>query len=127
MSKTATIEREYELTYLVPTGYTDTELNQIKKEIETLAKKHGGSVVKQEDWGKKPLAYRLKKAGKLIEEANYFYFELSFDPAKAKSFERDVYLNNKLIRHLFVLAEPEEVANAKPMTSTPDMSESLAE
>ena len=114
MSKTAATTRNYELTYLVPTGYTDTELNQIKKEVETLVKKHGGSVVKQEDWGKKPLAYRLKQAGKLIEEASYFFFELSFEPAKAQAFERDIYLFNKLIRHLFVMADDETSAPTAP-------------
>jgi small subunit ribosomal protein S6 len=107
MSKTVSTARMYELTYLVPTGYTETELGQIKKEVETLIKKHGGAVEKQEDWGKKPLAYRIKKAGKMIEEASYFYFEVSFEPTKAQAFERDVYLVTKLLRHLFVLAEPE--------------------
>jgi small subunit ribosomal protein S6 len=107
MSKTASTARMYELTYLIPTGYTETELGQIKKEVETLIKKHGGAVEKQEDWGKKPLAYRIKKAGKMIEEASYFYFEISFEPTKAQAFERDVYLVTKLLRHLFVLAEPE--------------------
>ncbi len=107
MSKTVSTARMYELTYLVPTGYTETELGQIKKEVETLIKKHGGAVEKQEDWGKKPLAYSIKKAGKMIEEASYFYFEVSFEPTKAQAFERDVYLVTKLLRHLFVLAEPE--------------------
>ena len=107
MSKTVSTARMYELTYLVPTGYTETELGQIKKEVETLIKKHGGAVEKQDDWGKKPLAYRIKKTGKMIEEASYFYFEISFEPTKAQAFERDVYLVTKLLRHLFVLAEPE--------------------
>jgi small subunit ribosomal protein S6 len=114
MSKAALTTRQYELTFLVATGYTETELGQIKKEVETLVKKHGGKVESQEDWGKKPLAYKLKKAGKLIEEANYFYFELSFEPAKAQAFERDIYLTSKIIRHLFVMAETEEVVVVKP-------------
>lgn len=111
MSKAIVTARDYELTYLVPTGYTDTELGQIKKEVETLVKKHGGSVTKQEDWGKKPLAYRLKQAGKLIEEASYFFFVVSFEPEKAQAFERDIYLFNKLVRHLFVLADDESTVS----------------
>lgn len=123
MSKTASTARMYELTYLIPSGYTETELGQIKKEIETLVKKHGGSVEKQEDWGKKPLAYRIKKAGKMIEEASYFYFEISFEPTKAQAFERDVYLVTKLLRHLFVSAEPEtagDVVVATPVVTEED-------
>jgi small subunit ribosomal protein S6 len=119
MSKAALTTRQYELTFLVTTGYTETELGQIKKEVETLVKKHAGKIENQEDWGKKPLAYRLKKAGKLIEEANYFYFEISFEPSKAQAFERDIYLVAKIIRHLFVMAEPEgEVVFIKPVVVT---------
>lgn len=119
MSKAELTTRQYELTFLVATGYTETELGQIKKEVETLVKKHSGKIDSQEDWGKKPLAYKLKKAGKIIEEANYFYFEISFEPSEAQAFERDIYLATKIIRHLFVMAEPEsEVVFIKPVIAT---------
>jgi len=119
MSKAALTTRQYELTFLVATGYTETELGQIKKEVETLVKKHSGKIDKQEDWGKKPLAYKLKKAGKIIEEASYFYFEISFEPSEAQAFERDIYLATKILRHLFVMAEPEgDVVFVKPVMAT---------
>ena len=105
MAKATDAHRTYELTYLVPVGYTDSEVMQIKKEIEETAKKRSGSVVKVEDWGKKPLAYKIKKAGKNHDEAVYAYTQLSFDPAQAQRFERDMYLNTKLLRHLFVIAD----------------------
>ncbi|HCC84838.1 MAG TPA: 30S ribosomal protein S6 [Candidatus Pacebacteria bacterium] len=108
MSKDISLAHQYELTFLVPPGYTETELDTIKKEVETLVKKHAGKIEKQEDWGKKPLAYKIKKTGKIIEEANYFYFEISFDPAKAQAFERDLYLVTKVLRHLFVIADSNE-------------------
>ncbi len=107
MSKAAQNTRQYELTYLVQVGYTDSEVAQIKKEIDELAKKRKGTVVKVEDWGKRPLAYKLKKGGKTHEEALYIYTELSFDPSQAQAFERDMYLNAKLLRHLFVIASSE--------------------
>lgn len=110
MSKTVAT-RQYELTYLVPVGYTDSEVAQIKKEVEELAKKRKGSVTKVEDWGKRPMAYKIKKGGKTHEEAVYVYTELSFDPAQAQAFERDMYLNTKMLRHLFVTAS-DEVATA---------------
>ena len=108
MSKVSVNTRQYELTYLLQVGYTDSEVMQIKKEIEEAAKKRKGSVTKVEDWGKKPLAYKLKKTGKTHEEAVYVYTELSFEPTNAQAFERDMYLNSKVLRHLFVIAGDEE-------------------
>lgn len=107
MPKAALQNRQYELTYVIPVGYTDSEVAQIKKEIEDLAKKRKGAVTKVEDWGKRSLSYRIKKGGKTHEEAVYIYTELSFDPAQAQAFERDIYLNTKLLRHLFVIASGE--------------------
>ncbi len=108
MPKVSANTRQYELTYLLQVGYTDSEVMQIKKEIEEIAKKRKGTVDKVEDWGKKPLAYKLKKTGKTHEEAVYVYTEMSFEPTQAQAFERDMYLNAKVLRHLFVIAGDEE-------------------
>lgn len=113
MAKATETMRTYELTYLVPVGYTDSEVMQIKKEIEENAKKRSGTVIKVEDWGKKPLAYKIKKAGKNHDEAVYVHTELSFDPIHAQRFERDIYLNTKLLRHLFVIAEADGTITAE--------------
>ena len=55
-------------------------------------------VVKEEDWGVKPLAYPIKKR----EEAGYFYFEIEVDTKKIKKLEDKIKLEEGLLRYLVV-------------------------
>jgi len=97
--------REYFLTYLLPSGYTETELNGFKKEIAEIVTKHQGSIVATEEWGKKKLAYSIKHSGKWHTEGVYMHLVIAVEPAHINELERDVYLNTHLLRHLLVLAE----------------------
>ena len=94
----------YELTYLVPGSMTDSELKTVQETVQGLVKKHKGSLTSEESWGKKPLSYAIRKAGKTHTEASYIHLVLEFPTDQASLFERDVHLDNDLIRHLFVEA-----------------------
>lgn len=104
------VVRLYELTFLIPAVYTDSELVDLKKEVEALIKKYKGEVKTQEDWGKKSLAYSIKHASKTYTEAYYFHYQVNFPTDGVQEFEKFLYMNNKIIRHLLVLAEEESVA-----------------
>lgn len=97
--------RQYFLTYLLPSGYTETELNGFKKEIAEIVTKHQGSIVSTEEWGKKKLAYSIKHSGKWHTEGVYMHLVIAVDPTSINDLEHDVYLNTHLLRHLLVLAE----------------------
>lgn len=97
--------RLYELTCLVEPALTETEVTRIKDSIEKLVKKHAGSVNSQDDWGRKPLAYKIKAHKKSFTEAHYLFWVLEFDAHHAQAFEKDIYLTSEIIRHLFVVAE----------------------
>jgi len=103
-----TLSRLYELTYLVPAVYTDSELKKIREEVEALVKKYSGKVKNFEDWGKKNLAYKLKSTGKTYTEAFYFHYQIEFPTNKVQEFEKFLYMNHQVIRHLLVLAEEDE-------------------
>lgn len=105
--------KNYEFTYLLPEFYTSAEVAKATSEIEDLVKKHKGKVVSTEDWGKKTLAYKIKNHGKTHEEALYTHMVLEFEPKRAPKFEKDVYLNERIIRHLLVVEEKESIAIKK--------------
>jgi small subunit ribosomal protein S6 len=105
---TATKTKVYELTYLAPGSLTDSELTKVQETVQGLVKKHKGSISSETSWGKKPLAYRIKRAGKTHTEAHYLHLVLEFPTEEAIAFEREIYLDNDLIRHLFVEAKTEE-------------------
>ncbi|MFH2118643.1 MAG: 30S ribosomal protein S6 [Candidatus Paceibacterota bacterium] len=106
--KTAAKIKLYELTYLVPGSFTDSELTKVQEAVQALVKKHKGTVKAEDAWGKKSLAYDIRQAGKSYSEAHYVHLIVELDATIAQDFERGVYLNNDIIRHLLVEAEAVE-------------------
>ncbi|NCN45199.1 MAG: 30S ribosomal protein S6 [Candidatus Pacebacteria bacterium CG10_big_fil_rev_8_21_14_0_10_36_11] len=106
----------YELTYLVSAGFTDSELKKVQEEVLALVKKFKGEVISETVWGKKPLAYTLKTAGKSHDEAYFIHLKLSISTEKAPEVERGVYLINSIIRHLFVVADETKVEDKETST-----------
>lgn len=97
--------RQYELTYLVPASLTSDEASQVSDAVAKLIKKHKGTVESTDEWGKRELAYTIQDSGKRYDEATYTHMVIEFETLKAQAFEKDLYLNNSIIRHLFVVAE----------------------
>lgn len=51
----------YELLCIVPNNYSDDEVEEIGKKISSLGEKEGFKILKEENLGKKKLAYEIKK------------------------------------------------------------------
>lgn len=94
----------YELTYLVPAHLTGDELQSIETAVTKLISKHKGDVKTEEDWGKKTLAYTIAHGGKKHTEAVYKHKVIEFETAAAFAFEKEFFLNQSILRHLFVIA-----------------------
>jgi small subunit ribosomal protein S6 len=103
----------YELTYLVSAQLTSDEVKQIDSAVEKLITKNKGVVKNTEDWGKRELAYTIKHGGKRHVEAAYKHLVVEFETDKAYAFEKDLYLNQSILRHLFVIAEEVSAKEAK--------------
>lgn len=99
--------RVYELTYLLPGDKTSIQISSIDNAVKKLTKKHKLTIVAEEDWGKRPMAYSIKHAGVHHREANYKHMVFEADPINLNAFEKDLYLTNDIMRHLIVLAEAE--------------------
>lgn len=99
--------KTYEFTYLLPEFLTSAEVAKIVTEVENLVNKHKGKIVSTEDWGKKNLAYKVKKNGKSYAEALFTHVIIEFKAKHVQKFEKDIYLNESILRHLLVVAEKE--------------------
>ncbi len=88
--------RPYEILVIVDPRPTDEEvaalLGQLGEQIKTL----GAEVQKLDNWGKRRLAYDIKKQ----REGTYAVFEVSAEPAVVKEFERQMRLNENVLRFL---------------------------
>jgi small subunit ribosomal protein S6 len=98
-----TLVREYELTYLIGSGYTTAEMNSFQDEMIALIGKQGGEIITTQDWGKKPLAYSIKKDGKTYTEAVYSQLVIKLPPAKVQALSQSVELKRQILRSLLVL------------------------
>ncbi|PYM20389.1 MAG: 30S ribosomal protein S6 [Candidatus Rokuibacteriota bacterium] len=88
--------RPYEILVIADPRPTEEEvaalLTQLGEQVKTL----GAEVVKMENWGKRRLAYDIRKQ----REGTYAVFEVSAEPAMVKEFERQLRLNEQVLRFL---------------------------
>jgi len=104
-------KRQYELTFLVPGDFTDGEYTKVKEDVVALIAKHKGKVESQDDWGKKPMAYKIKRAGKHYQEAIYAHFTIEIKAEKVQDLDKGMILNQDVMRHLLVVASEESSSN----------------
>jgi small subunit ribosomal protein S6 len=112
--------RSYELTYLVPVTLTTTEVAAAHEAVKSLVTKVKGTVLAEEDWGKKEMAYDIRHAGKEQREVHYKHLIIEMPAESVQTVERELGLQTNIMRHLLVLAdastsskEPEENATEK--------------
>ncbi len=96
-------QREYELTYVVGSGYTTAELNSLHDSIVALIGKNDGSINQTIDWGKKSLAYPIKKDGKTHVEGTYTHLEIKMPAGKVAALNREIDLKKEILRSLLVV------------------------
>jgi small subunit ribosomal protein S6 len=74
-----------------------TQIDAISRRVTAL----GGTVNKADVWGRRQLAYPIKK----FHEGHYVLFDLQMPPNAVASLERDLRISETVIRHLVVRAE----------------------
>ena len=90
--------RSYELMAIIDPTVEDHSV-EVKAVEETLAKL-GGEVTKADVWGKRRLAYEIKKQS----EGIYVVFEFKMEPDQLMELNRLLSLRPLVLRHLAVAA-----------------------
>ncbi len=117
------MHRTYELiTLLHPDLEIDVEAPIGK--IEKLIEGAGGKVAKRDNWGKKRLAYRIKRQ----DFALYVYFEFTGEGESVRRLDNSLLITEEVLRHLIVLQEvpaavPAKKARKAKATAAPAVSE----
>ena len=73
---------------------TDEEVTALLEQLGEQLKTLGAEVTKVDNWGKRRLAYDIRKQ----REGTYAIFEVSAEPSVLKEFERQVRLNENVLR-----------------------------
>lgn len=119
--------RQYELTYLLPVSYTDAELTKLADAIQTLVTKAGATEVTVEAWGRKRLAYKIKKAHTSHTEAQYYHLMFLAEPAKISALERQMFIHPQVLRHLLVVVDARAAKQAAERATRLVASQAAAE
>lgn len=96
--------RDYEIVYIFRSNFTPEEIEaKLERYHEVLTRDGGGEITAVEQWGKRQLAYPIKKE----PNGNYVVAQFTADPATLPELERLMKLDDDLLRFLIVLSEGE--------------------
>tara|TARA_B100000686_G_scaffold355003_1_gene468909 strand:- start:457 stop:843 length:387 start_codon:yes stop_codon:yes gene_type:complete len=112
--------RTYQTVIIIKPDLDETQVNEASEKISQFVTKFSGSVLKFEAWGKKRLAYRIRKS----RYGFYLSFCHSLDPANVPSFEKELKLDEGILKHLVIRLEPPEVERILSEPQAPDEVES---
>jgi len=90
--------RDYELTIVVRPDVEDTGLASLLEKVKGLITTAGGQGIQVEPWGRRHLAYPIKK----ITEAQYFLIRAQLPAQALRDLERNLRLTEEILRFLLV-------------------------
>ena len=114
--------RVYEVMYIADPETTDDVIGSLNSDIEKLIEGEGGTVVKTDDMGRRPLAYRIKK----FTEGYYYLFEIEGSGKEIAELERRMRVNDKIIRYLTVRVDEDRKTAEKVEARRKDRKEKYA-
>ncbi|MBN8585054.1 MAG: 30S ribosomal protein S6 [Ignavibacteria bacterium] len=88
----------YETTFIVDSILEDERVDAIVNKYAAFFKKNEGEVIKTEKWGRRKLAYPIKKK----PTGSYVSIEFTADPSVIAKLERAYHLDDDILRFLTV-------------------------
>ena len=93
--------RQYELVCIVHPDLDETAFNGFVEKVKGWVVEIGGIVDKVEIWGRKRLAYSIKKH----REGQYVLFNLSLEPTTSAALEQNLRFLESIIRYMIIVVE----------------------
>ena len=90
--------KSYEMIYIIHPATPEEEITNLSEKLKQWITVGGGEVTAFEPWGKRQLAYTIKK----VNEGYYSLVRMSLQPAALTELERNLKLMEPLMRYLIV-------------------------
>jgi small subunit ribosomal protein S6 len=100
----------YEILVIFDPRPTDDEVAALLVKLQENLTTLGAQVSKAENWGKRRLAYEIRKQ----REGTYAVIECAATPATVKEFERQLGLNEQVLRFLSTRVPPPKRVRSAP-------------
>ena len=101
----------YETIFIARQDISSAQVDALADQFTTILGEQGGQVTKREYWGLRNLAYRMKKNRK----GHYILFNVEAPPAALNELERNMRLNEDVLRYLSVRVEEHEAGPSAVM------------
>jgi small subunit ribosomal protein S6 len=93
--------RDYELVFIVHPDLDETSLKDVVEKVKGWITEAGGSITKADFWGKKRLAYAIRKQ----KEGHYVLLHAQMDPSVGSLLERNLRFTEPVLRFLLTCVE----------------------
>jgi len=103
----------YESTFIARQDISTADVDKLTERFSGIITANGGKIVKTEYWGLRSLAYKVKKNKK----GHYVMLGIEAPSAALKEMERNVGLDEDIIRHLTVRVDEIEKGQSAVMNS----------
>ena len=108
--------RQYELIYIIQPEASDEEKDRVSTRIKDVIERFDGSIVTIEEWGKRKLAYEIRRYTKGV----YYYYILVGMPGVTQEIERNLKMFDACIRYLTVRLDDSVTPEAALAAGGPD-------
>lgn len=109
--------RPYEMMVLIRPTVTDEALTEEVERISSVVTEVGGAItnVKRESpWGRRRLAYQIQDA----RDATYVLYHFTSEPSQILEIERDLKLDDRIIRYLLIRQDEREESAEREATGS---------
>jgi len=109
----------YETLLILDPRLNEEEVAALLTKVQETLKTLGGDIGKAESWGKRRLAYDMRKQ----REGTYAVLESKAEPATIKEFERQLKLNEQVLRYFTTRVPAPKRVRTAPKPSAPAVEE----
>lgn len=93
--------REYELVFIVHPDLDDTALKDLVEKVQGWISDAGGTVSKVDFWGKRKMAYSIRKQ----KEGQYVLLKIQMEPSFGATLEHNLRFTEPIMRFLITYVE----------------------
>src|SRR5262245_33084742 len=97
-------DRQYELVYILPPETTEQQTTELHQQVETVVSRMHGQIEKNENWGRKKLAYEIGHH----KEGVYVLDVINGSGELMKELDRRLKVMDLVIRHMVVRVDEEK-------------------
>ena len=116
-------QREYETVLIVRPEFNKPAILELVGKVQSILDKEGASLIKVENWGLRTLAYPIKQCKRGI----YLYSRFLGGSPTVAELERNLRLDEGVIRYLTVKVDEDVDPNARPSEVTEDVLDAAGE